>query len=80
MLPWLNSLVQRAGTYFLSWGDPTDKTTEIRLIAFGAYATVGLILIWVEFWGTTPHHINNTALATLGGVCGLGALSMRGGQ
>jgi len=80
MLAWLSSLTQRAGAYFLSWGDPTDKTTEIRLIAFGAFVVVGLILIWVEFWGTVPHHINNQALMTLGGVCGLGALSMRGGQ
>ena len=78
MLAWVNAAIQRTGAYFLSWGDPTDKTTEIRLIAFGSYVFIGLAMIWLEFRGTG--HINNQALITLGGVCGIGTLSMRGGQ
>jgi len=67
---------------FLGWNQKAwsaaDRTVEIRLIAFGAFVCLGLTLLWVEFWATTPHHINNTALATMGGTCSLGALSIRG--
>ena len=80
MLAWIMQQFTAAGAWAVSLGNPSDHTTEIRLIAFGAFVIIGLILIWVEFWGTVPHHINNTALATMGGVCGLGALSLRGGQ
>lgn len=80
MLAWILSLVQRAWAYLGASVNPSDRTTEIRLIAFGIFVTLATILIWVEFWQTLPHHINNTALATLAGTCSLGALSMRGGQ
>ena len=80
MWAWFIQRFTAAGTWAASLANPSDQTTEIRLLAFGAYVLVGLILIWVEFWGTVPHHINNTALATMGLACGLGALSMRGGQ
>ena len=73
--------IQERVSGFMGWNQKAwsadDRTVEIRLMAFGAFVLVGLTLIWAEFWGTTPHHINNTALATMGGTCGLGALSMR---
>lgn len=76
-----NWIQARAGG-FLGWNrkawNAQDRTVEIRLLAFGLFVFVGLTLIWVEFWDTNPHHINNAALATLAGTCGLGALSMRG--
>ncbi len=80
MWAWICDHLSKLSTYVISLGDPTTRTTEVRLIAFGLFVAMGLILIWVEFWDTTPHHINNTALATLAGTCSLGALSMRGGQ
>jgi hypothetical protein len=80
MWTWVSTAFRAASTYLVSLGDPTTRTTEVRLIAFGLFVAMGLILIWVEFWGTNPHHINNVALGTLAGTCGLGALSMRGNQ
>ena len=78
MWAWLLQHITADGSWVVSLGNPSDHTTEVRLLAFGAYVFVGLSMIWLEFRGTG--HINNTALATMGGVCGLGALSMRGGQ
>jgi hypothetical protein len=78
MWTWVSTAFRTASTYMVSLGDPTARTTEVRLIAFGLFVAVGLVLIWVEFWGTNPHHINNVALATMAGACSLGALSMRG--
>jgi hypothetical protein len=80
MMGFLAGLLSKVSGYVVSLGNPSDRTTELRLIAFGAFVLVGLTMVTVEFWQTAPHHINNTALATMAGACALGALSMRGEQ
>lgn len=71
---WAISKFQQFGGWAVSSVDPTVQTSEIRLIAYGAFVFVGLGLILVEFHYT--HRINNIALGTMASACALGTFSI----
>jgi lipoprotein signal peptidase len=75
MLLWVFNKLKTIVGYGVSLGNPSDSTSELRLIAFGIFVILAVILIWMEFQIT--HRINNTALGTLAGAVTGGAFSMR---
>ena len=74
MWDWILTRAKLAGQWTAALGDPTIRTIEIRLFAYGAYVMVGLSLIVMAFYYS--HKIDNVALTTMGAACALGTFSI----
>ena len=66
---WVVSRTTTMGTWAVNSVDPTVKTVEVRLIAFGLFVLTGLGLLVLEIYYSNPHRINNIALGTMATAC-----------